>query len=118
MTSELNAAYHTGRPQICCCLLLALLFLYNPFLVVTPSSGNLSISHVASYRATVASSELQHFSPTDARKTFEVSLGLLFCRFEVVVDSAVGPTLEVATNHLYDSQLLCADSWFRPPPAI
>src|SRR5258706_4508499 len=48
--------------RIFTCLLLAGLFLYNPFLAAYPSAGNSAVCHPASYRATVGSSELEQFA--------------------------------------------------------
>src|SRR5271165_5685736 len=47
------------------CIVLALLFLYNPYLVGPCASGSLNVEHPASHRATVGSSELQHFTAPD-----------------------------------------------------
>src|ERR1700747_2409509 len=41
------------------CLLLTLFLLYNPFLGVPSATGKTHVQHPASYRATIASSELQ-----------------------------------------------------------
>jgi len=51
------------------CLLLVLLLLYNPFLMAPGSDGGLNVRHPASNRATVGSSELQHFTSA-ARQDF------------------------------------------------
>jgi hypothetical protein len=55
------------KAKVFLCAVLALLFLYNPF-VALPSSSTLSIQHNPSYPATIASSELQNFSPSDSRE--------------------------------------------------
>ncbi|HEV7510377.1 MAG TPA: hypothetical protein VGO27_01690 [Candidatus Acidoferrum sp.] len=65
------------RTNMVVCLALAVLFLYHPYLAVTPSSNVLNIHHTLSYRATVGSSELQHFSPTDARKILALSVAIV-----------------------------------------
>ena len=100
------------------CLLVALLALYNPFLSVASSSRALSINHIPSYRATVASSELQHFSPTDGRKTFSVPVTVLLDWFALSVTLSVGRAIEGSTQHIHACQHLCADLWFRPPPPL
>lgn len=99
------------------CLLLAVLFLYNPFLAITSSSNGLNIRHTASYRATVASSELQQFSPTDKRATL-VLAAALFTWFEFCLNSSPEPPTVVAVHRSVVSQFLYADLYFRPPPAI
>lgn len=99
------------------CLLLAILFLYNPFLATTSSSNSLNIRHTASYRATVASSELQQFSPTDKRATL-VLAAALFTRFEFCLNSSAEPPTVVAVHRSVVSQFLYANLYFRPPPAM
>src|SRR5262250_652142 len=47
------------------CLLLALTFLYNPFLGAPSLAPCPSISHPPSFRATVASAEFLKFKPKD-----------------------------------------------------
>jgi hypothetical protein len=49
--------------QILTCVLLAGLFLYNPFLAASRASNSLTVCHPASYRATVGCSELEQFTP-------------------------------------------------------
>jgi hypothetical protein len=104
------------RLRPCLCLVVALLVLYNPFLAVASSSGTLSINHTPSYRATIASSELQHFSPTDGRKTFSVPVTILFDWFALFVIVLAGRALQVSTQHVHTCQHFYADLWFRPPP--
>src|ERR1700724_1906097 len=106
------------RIEIFVCLALAILFLYNPFLAVTSSSSVLNVHHNLSYRATVASSELQHFSPTDARRIFGTSIAVATTWLESPINSFVGQAAEVSTQHLCAYQLVCADLCFRPPPAV
>ncbi len=106
------------RPKAWLCFLLALLFLYNPYLVATPSSASLNVRHTASYRATVASSELQHFSPTDGRKTFTTQIAILFDWFESPLNSSAEQRIEANTPDSYACKILCADLWFKPPPVI
>lgn len=105
------------RIDIVVCLALAVLFLYNPYLAVTPSSSVLNVHHTLSYRATVGSSELQHFSPPDARKIFATSIAVATTWLESPINFLVSQVAEVSTHHLRPYQLVCADLWFRPPPA-
>jgi hypothetical protein len=101
------------------CLLLVALCLYNPFQAAAPSSDSLNIRHSASNRATVGASELQHFSPTDVRKVFSVSLAVLFGWFELPVSLPLNSAVDVCDAHQpYSCQFLSSDFWFRPPPAI
>jgi hypothetical protein len=90
----------------------------QPYLALTSSSASLSVSHSASYRATVGSSELQHFSPTDGRKTLTPQIAILFDWFESPSNSSAEQSIETNTPDSHASKILCADLWFRPPPAI
>jgi hypothetical protein len=105
------------RIEIFVCVALAILFLYNPFLALTPSSNVLNVNHSLSYRTTLASSELQHFSPPDARKIFATPIAVVSTWLASPLNFLVGPAAEVSTQHLRAFQLVCADLWFRPPPA-
>jgi hypothetical protein len=107
-----------GRLKAWLCFLLALLFLYNPYLTLTSSSTNLNVRHPASYRASVGSSELQHFSPTDGRRAFATMFAILFDWFASPLNSSVGESIEGVTRDSYACKILCADLWFRPPPVI
>lgn len=104
--------------KICLCLLLAALFLYNPFLTATPWPAGLNIRHSASYRATVASSELQHFSPTNGRTAFAISAGTPPPGFEFRVNLPLATLIQVSTNQPCVYKFLSAALWFRPPPSI
>lgn len=106
------------RLTVSVCLTLAILFLYNPYVTLASSpSGKLTVQHALSYRATVGSSELQHFSPPNARKFFATPLAIATTWLESPVNFIVGRAAEVSTQHLCAYQLVCADLWFRPPPA-
>jgi hypothetical protein len=98
------------------CFLLALLFLYNPYLRLTSSSADLNVRHPASYRATVGSSELQHFSPTDGRRVFATTVAILFDWFATPLNSSAGESIEGVTPYFHACKILCTDLWFRPPP--
>ena len=100
------------------CVTLAILFLYNPYATLGSSpSGKLNVQHRLSYRATVGSSELQHFSPPDARKIFATPIAVATTWLESPINSLVSQAADVSTHHLRAYQLVCADLWFRPPPA-
>ena len=106
------------RLTVLVCVTLAILFLYNPYVTLaSSSSGKLTVKHNLSYRATVASSELQHFSPPNARKIFATPLVTATTWLESPLNFVVGEASDVSTQHLCAYQLVCADLWFRPPPA-
>ena len=106
------------RLTIFVCLTLAILFLYNPYVTLASCpSGKLNVQHSLSYRATLASSELQHFSPPDARKIFATPIAIATTWLESPGNFLAGQATEVSTHRLRAYQLVCADLWFRPPPA-
>ena len=98
-------------------ILLALLFFYNPYLTAPGTSGKLNVVHQTSYRANVASSELQHFSTPDdpAVVVFAEAWFDLFHPLGNDQSQAFVHPAEDAVSHL---QFLCASLWFRPPPAV
>jgi hypothetical protein len=106
------------RLTVFVCVTLVILFLYNPYpTLASSSSGQLNVQHRLSYRATVGSSELQHFSPPDARKIFAMPPVVAATWLESPINFVVDQATEVSTHHLCAYQLVCADLWFRPPPA-
>ena len=100
------------------CLALAILFLYNPYLAVSPSSSVLNVHHTLSYRATVGSSELQHFSPTNARKIFALSVASVLNWLDSPANPMVRRITEVSAHPACAFEVVCSDLWFRPPPAV
>jgi hypothetical protein len=106
------------RLTVFVCVTLAILFLYNPYATLaSSSSGKLNVQRSLSYRATLGSSELQHFSPPDARKIFLIPIAVATTWLESPVNFPAGQAAEVSTHRLCAYQLVCADLWFRPPPA-
>jgi hypothetical protein len=99
------------------CIVLALLFLYNPFVVASPS-GTLTVQHTPSYRATIASSELQNFSPIEPSRIFAIAIVLVFawllCSARVHF-GRLGRTLDVVAS---PCRLMSSSLWFRPPPSL
>ncbi|HEV2194685.1 MAG TPA: hypothetical protein VGR55_03855 [Candidatus Acidoferrum sp.] len=99
------------------CLVLATLLLYNPFFTTLRSGHNLDLCHPVSHRATVGSSELQHFSPADgwdhfpavncAEATIVLPLPVVRAQFLLVPPSV---------PH-FSEQFVGPGLWFRPPPA-
>jgi hypothetical protein len=106
------------RTNLVVCLALAVLFLYNPYLAVTPSSNVLNIHHTLSYRATVGSSELQHFSPTDARKILALSVAIVLSWLDAPANPIVSRVSEVSPHPACAFEVSCSDLWFRPPPSL
>jgi hypothetical protein len=100
------------------CVLLAFLFLYNPYLSAPNSAGGLNVEHPASHRATVGSSELERYSPTGNERAhaFVAVFFETFFSFPAHADSHSFP-IERSELQL-PQQVLCASLWFRPPPAL
>jgi hypothetical protein len=99
------------------CLLLAISFLFNPFLATSSSSFGTTVSHLPSFRATVASSELLKFAPKEKAGEFAVSDGdfVSQCDFSTFLpDTSVQiGVAEQPSAALYSP---VAFVWFRPPP--
>jgi hypothetical protein len=100
------------------CLLLAFLFLYNPYLSAPGSADGLVVQHPASHRATVGSSELERYSPTGNQST-HVFVLFFFANFFSFPADAASQSLPIERPELLlPQQILCASLWFRPPPAL
>jgi hypothetical protein len=101
------------------CLLLAITFLYNPFLATSSWLNGQSVSHLPSFRATLASSELLKFKPEEKSETAAVP----DCDVQELVDFT--PVVEATafrepdTNKIVHARFLPTGSlFFRPPPAV
>jgi hypothetical protein len=100
------------------CLLLAICFLFNPFLAVSSCSFGITVSHLPSFRATVASSELLlKFAPKKKVVEFAVS------DYAVVSESCFSTPLPDASAKVLEAEGPAAALyspvgfvWFRPPP--
>jgi hypothetical protein len=107
-----------SKARIFVCLTLAILFLYNPFLGMASSGDGLNIRCSASHRATVGASELQHFSPTNARKIFSIPVATLLNWLVSPATSTTRYAVKTSTLLHFIDPLLCADLWFRSPPSL
>jgi hypothetical protein len=108
----------TPRPwQICVCLALVALVVYNPFAALNGSSSHLSYEKLARNRASVGSGELQHFSPVsnpDVPADLDADLRdaePAICVRETQPDR----TQEQA---IPSEPELLAGVWFHPPPSL
>ena len=117
-TPSYNSRKDRGYWQICISALLIALVLYNPFLALTKHTDGPEFHRLASHRATVGASEMDHFTPVQAER--------------VELDTAVeeiGPASLIAEKNdapaadfLQEEGLppqteLITSTWFRPPPA-
>lgn len=101
------------------CLLLAMLFLYNPFLSATRATSGLMVCHPASHRATVGASELESLGQPNA------SVQILYVA-DFTRDFAAVLAVSLTTTEYAPQQEVIttpkagffASLWFRPPPAV
>jgi hypothetical protein len=102
--------------QILVCLVLALLFFFNPFLLTPESARGLSLLHPPSYRATVASAELLKFKNPDNPDASTIADCKEIKRFLLFQPQTSAPRVS-AEELLPAGHLLSGNVWFRPPPA-
>jgi hypothetical protein len=109
---------NSGLPKrhVWLCLLLAALFLYNPF-VTAPSSGfGLNVRQSASNRATIGASELQHFRASESHDA-DIRIEGLSHRLLFVSDSVLERFAPLNLQVRAPKSLFFGSVWFRPPPA-
>jgi hypothetical protein len=106
-----------GRHQWIC-FFLALFLLYNPFFGVAHLGNGLEVCHPASHRATVGSSELQHFSPMDGwgcLPTADIAQAEVSDPLPIPVTEILLVSFPVVR---LPQQFFGPGLWFRPPPAF
>jgi len=101
------------------CLLLAVLFLYNPFLAAHCSGVTPTVCHPASHRATVGASELEQFAPPSAQSSVLAPAPQSLV-FELLLPISFEPSVSC---HRFPQNAAPAELtgfssslWFRPPP--
>jgi hypothetical protein len=106
--------------QILTCLLLGVLFLFNPFLAAGGASGHLTVCHPASHRATVGSCELEKFAQPNATASALPNLSEVeeLLPSLAAVDSAERRTAEQGHVVRTPQTGFSASLWFRPPPTV
>ncbi len=104
-------------PRVFLCLLLAGLFLYNPFLGTPNYFGELNLRHPARNRATVGASELQQFKVADEGSKIKVPVSAAAQTPLALPDRAESPAHLFLEQITPPKQFLSASLWFRPPPA-
>ena len=100
------------------CLLLALSFLYNPFLAAAASESGLNVRHTASHRATVGASELQQLAPMGDERSYLLTDLFALEVLLVLPELASEFFLPSAGELLPPHKMFCSNLWFRPPPAL
>ena len=97
-------------------LLLIALLLYNPFIALVSHTNGLAYQQLQRHRATVGSSELQHFSPVQAESAQpQAVLEVLFAKPMAAADQSSDHPFQ--TEALPPRPELADFVWFRPPPA-
>ncbi len=99
------------------CVLLAFLLLYNPFVLLFHSHSESSVHSLARNRATIGSSELQHYSPVSSASILAALLLQVVGILVAIQKTEVFP--EIAAVH---SDSILGDQYnpslyFRPPPS-
>lgn len=114
-----NRGISVATWQVLVCFLLAGLFLYNPFLNGHREHGNLAVSHPASHRATVGSSEMEQFRQRDGvvAPLPDLDVVQLFADLSAEPPSATRQTADQEAS-VPPQTGFSASLWFRPPPAV
>jgi hypothetical protein len=100
--------------NVCVCLLLVGLLLYNPFLALVTHSDGLTYQALARHRATVGSSELQHMAQVQGHEAQpEVIVAEIFTG-QVQIKEFPAIALQQPTWPPRMEQI--AEICFRPPP--
>ena len=97
-------------------VLLAVLFLYNPYLMAASSAGGLNICHPASHRATVGSSELDRYPSPDTQGIHAFVAVFFSNAFAFLPDVSSRLLPFQSPDSLPTQQVSHASLWFRPPP--
>jgi hypothetical protein len=98
------------------CLALALFLLSNPFLILLRAPGDPSVRHPVSNRATIGSSELQHFSPVFGQDAPDTSSTQAKPERLPVRSERPVRTERNDQEFLTAAPEFSASLWFRPPP--
>jgi hypothetical protein len=99
------------------CLALVALLLHNPYLAAPAISGGLNVSHLPSYRATVAASELLRFTPAEGQDV-AVPVVLFFSAIlQPLQTDRCQPRVNQSQIVPAAQQYWDASLWFRPPPS-
>jgi hypothetical protein len=119
MSRETNPAVSVGAlprwfPLVCFALII--LLIHNPYLTGPSGVDGLNVSHRPSYRATIAASELQHFSAPGNPNAFTALAARVSKDFEPLQADARQPLVYVSQVASPPQQFWRAGLWFRPPP--
>jgi hypothetical protein len=96
-------------------MLLVALLVYNPFIALA-NHGDAGLRMPERHRATVGSSEMQHFSPVQAENAHVDAVIVEVAR--VTVDSTKYPSREIEDLIAPRQPERQDNLWVRPPPAL
>jgi hypothetical protein len=114
MSSHLSFRTRLWLPEwrVCLCLLVIVLVVYNPFAALNGSSDHLSYDELARNRASIGSSELQHFSPVSSPDSqVELHIDMLSAEPRSCAQESQQELIPAEPE-------LLAGAWFRPPPSL
>lgn len=100
------------------CLLIAVTFLYNPFLAASVSTSGLAVCHMPSFRATAAHSELLKFAPKENSETLVVPECGLVRPANLPASQTSSSRRHFDVGEKFPRYFEVGNLWFRPPPAI
>ncbi|MGB8323460.1 MAG: hypothetical protein WCE52_10935 [Candidatus Acidiferrum sp.] len=106
-----------GYWQIGISALLIALVLYNPFLVLTKHTDGPEFHRLASHRATVGASEMDHFTPVQAERVELDAAVEEIDTASLVAEENDAPAPDFLQEEGLPPQTeLISSTWFRPPP--
>lgn len=109
---------NTARPwRTVFCVLLTFLLLYNPFVALYRSHSNYSVHTPERNRATVGSSELQHFSPVQDEIP-QTDLSIEENRDEVAAPAGSFVARGFEREEEVPQPEFATKVWSRPPPTL
>ena len=100
------------------CMFLALLLLYNPFIAIYCSHSQTSLHTPQRNRASVGSSELQHFTPVQQEQTQQSDVNVEAGREQVSAPAESFADRSFAREEELSQPDLVASVWSRPPPSL
>jgi hypothetical protein len=101
--------------RVLVCMLLIGLLLYNPFMALL-SHGQAGLRTPERHRATVGSSEMQHFSPVQVENT-HVDVEIVQTA-RIIVEPQKYPTREIEDIAVPRQPETYERLWVRPPPSL
>ena len=99
------------------CLFVAFFLLYNPFFASSYAVRGLRVAHPPSYRATVGSAELRHFTPTTGWECLDAPDVVSMDVSPALPDSVAVTAMVVPPVSSPNLKFFGSGLWFRPPPA-